>query len=151
MKIDRISIALASLAGVLLVAAPALAEDPSASSPGTGQERAEFCKENPEKCQEARARRQAFCKDNPEKCEQMKQKRAERREFCKANPEKCEEQRARRKERRAEFQAKCAAEPDKCEQMKQERRERFQKRHGVAKPPSGGVKAPSDSAPQPPE
>ncbi|MDH4023388.1 MAG: hypothetical protein OEV14_09700, partial [Gammaproteobacteria bacterium] len=42
--------------------------------------RKEFCKENPGKCEEARARRRDFCAANPEKCEQrreeMKAKRA---------------------------------------------------------------------------
>lgn len=137
MSLARIQIAFATLAALLLIAAPALAEDQPPPGPGMGHQRAEFCKENPQQCEEQRAR--------------MKQKRAERQEFCKQNPEKCEEQRARRQERRAEFQAKCAADPAKCEQMKQERRERFQKRHGGAKAPAGAGQLPSDSASPPPE
>jgi len=132
MKLDRIAIALASVAGLLLIAGPALADE----APAPGQQRAEFCKQNPQKCEEARAKREAFCKQKPETCAQMKEKRAERRELCQQNPEKCAQQRERMKERRADMQAKCAADPAKCEQMKQERRERFQKRHGGVTPPA---------------
>jgi hypothetical protein len=120
------------IVGLLLLASPVRAEDPTTPPP----DRAEFCKQNPGKCEEARAKRDAFCKENPEKCEQVRQKRAERREFCKQNPEKCAEQRERMKQRRAEMQAKCAADPAKCEEMKKERRERFQKRHGGGSPPA---------------
>ena len=147
MRLDRITIALASVAGLLLMASPVLADNPQ--GPWTKEQSAEFCKQNPQKCQAGREKREAFCQENPAKCEQMKQKRAERQEFCKQNPQKCEEQRARMKEKRAEFQAKCAEDPAKCEQMKQERRERFQKRHGGAKPPA--TTPPSEAVPQPPE
>ena len=129
MSRNKIPIALASLAALLLAASPVLAEDPA-----------------PRKFDRAE-----FCQQNPEKCEQMKQRRAERQAFCKENPQKCEEQRARMKQKRAEFKAKCEADPAKCEQMKQERRERWQKRHG------GGAGAPkaeppaSEGAQPPPE
>ncbi|MSR09498.1 MAG: hypothetical protein EXR82_08275 [Gammaproteobacteria bacterium] len=77
-----------------------------------------------------------FCKANPEKCEQMQARRAARREFCQANPEKCQEQRAQLKERRAELQAKCQADPAKCEEMKDQARKRFQDRMGGPPPPA---------------
>ena len=93
----------------------------------------EFCKDNPGKCEEARAKRQEFCKTSPEKCEQMKQKHAERREFCKANPEKCKKQREEMHARRAEMEARCKADPAKCEEMKDQAR---QKMHDwMGKPP----------------
>ena len=45
-----------------------------------------------------RAERQEFCKANPEKCEeqraQMQAKRAELEEKCKADPAKCDEMKA---------------------------------------------------------
>lgn len=82
----------------------------------------EFCKENPGKCEEARARRQ---------------------EFCKANPEKCKEQRAAMKAKRAEMQAKCQADPAKCEEMKAEARKKFQDKMGGQPPPAPPPTAPS--------
>ena len=62
------------------------------------EQRREQCKADPEKCRaEAQARREQWCKDNPEKCREMKAKAEERREQCKANPEKCRaEAKARR-------------------------------------------------------
>jgi EF hand len=54
------------------------------------QQRREECKANPEKCRtEAQARREQWCKDNPEKCREEKARAQQRREECKANPEKC--------------------------------------------------------------
>ena len=121
MRHERSSWAFAAIVGVLLIAGPAFAED----VPSPKRDRAEFCKQN------------------PERCEQMKQRRAEREEFCNQNPQKCEEQRARMKQRRAEFKAKCEADPAWCEQKKQERRERFHERHGM--------EPANEGAPQPPE
>ena len=107
MRMQQIFLAVIATASVL--GAPLLAQaDVSSPPPLPGKE---FCKDNPGKCDEARARRQEFCAENPDKCEQMKAKRAERREFCKANPEKCKEQREAMKARRAEMQAKCQADP----------------------------------------
>src|SRR5262245_10174649 len=46
------------------------------------------------------AERQEWCKANPEKCNEMKAKRQERQEACKANPDKCRaEAQAKRDER----------------------------------------------------
>ena len=65
------------------------------------EERREQCKADPEKCRaEAQARREQWCKNNPEKCREMKAKAEQRREQCKADPEKCRaEARARSRER----------------------------------------------------
>jgi len=65
------------------------------------EERREQCKADPEKCRaEAQARREQWCKDNPEKCREMKAKAEQRREQCKADPEKCRaEAQARVRER----------------------------------------------------
>jgi hypothetical protein len=100
--------------------------------------RNEVCKEDPGKCDEARARREEFCKANPQKCEeqreQMKAKRAERQEFCKANPETCKEQREQMKAKRAEMQARCEADPAKCDAMKAEARKNMKGRMGGPPP-----------------
>ena len=114
----------------LCLAGAALGEE---GAPPPGPPSAEFCKENPGKCEEAREKHAAWCKENPEKCDQLKQKRAERREFCKQNPEKCEQQRAKMRERRDELKAKCEADPERCEEMKQQARERGKARRGGAK------------------
>jgi len=121
---------LASIAGLLLAASLAFAEDTPMPTPHEPA----FCKENPGKCEQARARHEAFCRENPEKCEQWKEKRAERQAYCQQNPEKCEQQRERMKQRRAEMQARCAADPEKCEEMKQARRERRKNRLGGGMP-----------------
>lgn len=101
MRPHRNLLALASIVG-LLGGGVASAEDESSLPPHWR----EFCKENPGKCEEARAKHKAFCQENPKQCEQMKQKRAERREWCKQNPEKCAQQSAEWKQRRAERKAK---------------------------------------------
>jgi len=92
--------------------------------------RKEVCKENPGKCDEARARRREFCQANPEKCKQMEEKRAQRREFCKANPAKCKAQREQMRAKRAEMRARCEADPARCEDKKDEARERVKDRKG---------------------
>ena len=131
MRMHKTLLGLISIAGLLLGARLAMADDPAAAEPLPPLPGREFCKENPGKCAEARARRQAFCEKNPEKCEQMKQKLAERRNYCRQNPEKCEQQREERQKRHAEMQAKCAADPAKCNEMKQQMRERHQQHQGM--------------------
>jgi hypothetical protein len=131
-----------------LAALPARADD-KAPPPMPG---AAWCKENPGKCQEARAKHEQWCKDNPKQCEQWKQKRSERQQFCKDNPKKCEEQRAEMKQHHQEMQAECAKDPAKCEQMKQQARERMQARHGkgpAATPPKQVSPAPEAPAAPP--
>jgi hypothetical protein len=131
MRIYRAFLALTAVSGLWFGAGMALADD-TVPSKGAGVGDAQFCKDNPEKCEKFKEKRDAFCKDNPEKCEEWKQKRAERQQFCKENPKKCEEQRAAMKERRAEIKAKCEADPEKCDQIKQQARERFKERHGMS-------------------
>jgi hypothetical protein len=140
MRPHKILLVLAPIAGFLLAASLVFAEDappatPPPSGPGSGHMR-EFCKQNPGKCEEARAKHAAFCQENPEKCEQMKQRRAERQAYCEQNPEKCEQQRAQMKQHRAEMQAKCAADPAKCQEMKQQMRGHFQGKHGSGPSPA---------------
>jgi hypothetical protein len=132
MSLQKTLLGLGAIAGLLLGARAAFAEDEPPPLPRAG-----FCQENPGKCEEARAKHAAFCQENPEKCEEFRQKRAERRELCKQDPEKCEEQRAAMKQHRAEMKAKCEADPAKCDQMKQQARERQKARHGSGAPPSG--------------
>ena len=125
-----------------LAALPARADDQAPPPLPSGA----LCKNNPGKCQEARAKHEQWCKDNPGKCEQWKQKRTEREQFCKNNPKKCEEQRAAMKQRKQEMQAECAKDPSKCEQMKQQARERMQERHGKGP----GATPPKQVAPEAP-
>jgi hypothetical protein len=115
----------------LLLGTTALQADESAIPPRPGQE---FCKENPGKCEEARAKRKEFCTANPEKCaaqrKQMKARRAEMKEKCKADPEKCEQMKQEMRQRRDEMKAQCKADPAKCEEMKQEMRQKYQGKYG---------------------
>ena len=137
MHLHKTALGFISIAGLWLGASLALADDVApAGHPGGPGGGSEWCKENPGKCEEARAKHEAFCKENPEKCEQWNQKRAEREAYCKDNPQKCAEQREQFKQHRAEMKAKCEADPAKCEEMKQARRERFMKRHGNGSEPS---------------
>lgn len=133
MRTCKVLLGVAAIAGLWLGASAALADDAPPAGP-----RAEWCKQNPEKCKELRAKREAFCKENPQKCEEMKQKAAQRQEFCKQNPEKCEQQRAAMKQRMADLKAKCDADPAKCEEMKQQARARWKERHG-ANPPENSA------------
>jgi hypothetical protein len=110
-------LALVSITGLWFGVGPARADDLS-PPPRPGRE---FCKENPGKCEEARARHAAFCQENPQKCEQARQRRAERRERCKQDPEKCAEQKAAMKKRREERQARCQADPSQCDEGMQHR------------------------------
>jgi len=120
MRLISNAFGLLPVVGLLLLASPAFADEPTVPP----KDRAAYCKENPGKCEEARAKHDAFCKENPEKCEQMNQKHAERQAYCKQHPEKCEQQRARMKQHHDEMQAKCAADPAKCEELKKAQRER---------------------------
>ena len=135
---------LGSVSAVLLgfgLAAGAVRAEDQAPPPMPG---AAWCKENPGKCEAARAKHEQWCKDNPKQCEQWKQKRAEREQFCKDNPKKCEEQRAAMKQRHQEMQAECEKDPAKCEQMKQQARARMQARHGGG---MGAAAPPKEVAP----
>jgi hypothetical protein len=149
MRIYRAFLALTAVSGLWFGAGMVLADD-TVPSKGAGVGDAQFCKDNPEKCEKFKEKRDAFCKENPEKCEEWQQKRAERQQFCRENPQKCEEQRAAMKERRAELKEKCAADPEKCDEMKQQMRERW-KAHGG---PGAGMqrgKQPGGTPPTPPK
>ncbi len=121
----------------LLLGATALAADETTIPPKPGRE---FCKENPGKCEEAKAKRKEFCQSNPEKCEeqraQMKARKAEMKEKCKADPEKCEQMKQEMRQRRDEMKAKCKADPAKCEEMKQEMRQQYKEMYGSGKGPA---------------
>jgi len=80
------------------------------------EERRAQCKADPEKCRaEMQAQREQWCKANPEKCRELKAKAEQRREECKANPEKCRDMKARAEQRREE----CKADPAKCRPARQ--------------------------------
>jgi hypothetical protein len=66
--------------------------------------------------EERKARFEEWCKANPEKCEEAKAKVRKRREECKADPEKC---RAEAKARREQW---CRDNPEKCQELKDKRR-----------------------------
>jgi hypothetical protein len=129
MRPHRTLFTLVSIVG-LLGAPLALAEDESPPFPGR-----EFCKENPGKCEEARAKHAAWCEKYPDRCAKAKERQAERREWCEKNPEECAKKEAewkqRRAERRAELKAKCEADPAKCEEMKQQMRDKRQQKLGT--------------------
>jgi hypothetical protein len=98
----------------------------SISTPADRKARFEqWCKENPEKCREAKAKaeqRRDECKADPEKCRAEAQARLE--QWCKDNPERCREMKAKAQQRRDE----CKADPEKCRAELQARgRERFKK------------------------
>ena len=113
---------LAGAVAILLAfaAAPVLtAEGTPGAAPGkdmaAGKEKFEqWCKANPEKCKELKARHEA-CKADPEKCKAERQARRE--EWCKANPEKCKEMQARREA--------CKADPEKCKAERKAKREQW--------------------------
>ena len=65
-----------------------------------------------------KARFEQWCKDNPEKCREMKAKAEQRREQCKADPEKC---RAEAQARREQW---CKDNPEKCRELKARMEER---------------------------
>ena len=129
----------------LFLGATTLQADESAAPPRPGRE---FCKENPGKCEEARAKRKEFCTANPDKCREqrgeMKARRAEMKEKCDADPEKCEQMKQDMRQRRDEMKAKCQADPAKCEEMKQGMREKRNGMHG----PRLGTRHPANSHPR---
>jgi hypothetical protein len=126
MRTHKTLLCLASIAGLLLGAQLALADDPTPETSPPPLPGRKYCKENPGKCEEARAKHAAWCQENPEKCkerqedrdrerdlrdEEREKKRAERRAYCKENPETCKAERAQRRQRKAEIEAKCKADP----------------------------------------
>lgn len=70
-------------------------------SPEQRQAARERCQADPAKCRaESRARREQWCKDNAEKCSEAKARAQQRREQCKADPEKCRAEAKAREEAR---------------------------------------------------
>ncbi|MGH8641104.1 MAG: hypothetical protein ACRET6_05305 [Burkholderiales bacterium] len=65
--------------------------------------------------EERKARFEEWCKANPGKCEEAKAKAQQRREECKADPEKC------RAESKARLEQFCRDNPEKCQEMKNKR------------------------------
>ena len=90
----------------------ATARPDSGMAPADRKARSEqWCKDNPEKCREMKAKaeqRREQCKADPEKCRAEMQ--AHREQWCKDNPEKCREMKARMEERRRQ----CEANPEQC-------------------------------------
>jgi len=90
-------------------------------------------------------RHQEFCKDNPQRCEELKAKRDQMREQCKQDPAACEkkreEMRAKMKQRMEE---RCKADPARCETMKKRFEER-QVRGERRGPPPVAVPNPSSN------
>jgi hypothetical protein len=84
----------------------------------------QWCKDNPEKCREAKAKLEQWreqCKADPEKCRAEMQAGAQ--QWCKENPEKCRELKAKAERRREE----CRADPEKCRAEREALRERPRK------------------------
>jgi len=84
----------------------------------------QWCKDNPEKCREAKAKLGQWreqCKAEPEKCRAEMQAGAQ--QWCKDNPEKCRELKAKAEQRREE----CRADPEKCRAEREALRERSNK------------------------
>jgi hypothetical protein len=84
----------------------------------------QWCKDNPEKCREAKAKLEQWreqCKAEPEKCRAEMQAGAQ--QWCTENPEKCRELKAKAEQRREE----CRADPEKCRAEREALRERRNK------------------------
>ena len=82
----------------------------------------QWCKDNPEKCREAKAKAEQWreqCKADPEKCRAEMQAAAQ--QWCKDNPEKCRELKAKGQQRREE----CRADPEKCRAEREALKERL--------------------------
>jgi hypothetical protein len=105
-----------------LFAGVALADD-IAGKPGPGQNRGQWCADNPQKCQEMKTRMQEKCAQDPKRCKEMKARTADLKAKCDANPEECQKQREQMKSRRAEMRAKCEANPEECKKRREEIRE----------------------------
>ena len=97
------------LSGLSLFTGVALAEE-GAGKPMPGGDRAQRCAENPQKCEEMKARLKEKCAQDPKRCEEMKAHMVERKAKCDANPEACKEQREKMRAKRKE----CKENPEKC-------------------------------------
>ncbi len=103
MRTLKLILAPALLLGAL--ALPAVANTAPAPAPAVENPGMQMCKDNPQKCEEMKARREAFCKNNPQTCESRKEARQARRKWCEQNPDKCQklkDEQAQRQERAQE-------------------------------------------------
>ena len=75
------------IAAAIAVAAVATQTAPSLASEGVPG--ATVRSDSGKSAADRKARFEQWCKDNPEKCREMKAKAEQRREQCKADPEKC--------------------------------------------------------------
>ena len=91
-----------------------------------------FCANNPERCEQMRARLDAACQKDPSTCAAKKAKLDERigklRAKCEANPDACAKKKEQMRKRAAEWKAKCDADPQACEEKKAELRKRLEQR-----------------------
>lgn len=87
-------------------------------------QREQWCKDNPAKCEEVKARHEAFCKENPQTCEERKAAREKRKAECEANPAACRKMKDERKARHEKMKAACKDNPKECEKRRKEMRER---------------------------
>jgi hypothetical protein len=67
----------------------------------------------------------AACGQNPDRCEQL---RAKWQAKCAQDPVACEQKKAKLQQRAAEFKAKCEADPQACEAKQAKLRERLEQR-----------------------
>lgn len=115
----------AFVAATLSVGAPAFAED-AAMSP----EKHKWCQDNPQKCEEKKAKRAAWCQDNPAQCEKAKARHEEMRKKCEADPVACEKRREERRQRHEEFRKLCETDRAACDKKREEMKQRRQERQG---------------------
>jgi len=91
---------------------------------GAPPDRAQWCAENPQKCEAAKARFQEKCDKDPVRCAQLKVRMADRKAYCDANPEQCQKEREQLRESHAKMRAWCENNPDKCQAKRGPMRER---------------------------
>ena len=123
-RIMTAALALAFLAAPMLAPATERISGATVEATGSGNEGGrharfeEWCRSDPAKCEEARARRaeqREKCKADPEACRAERRARFE--QWCKDNQEKCQAIRARREQ--------CRENPEQC---RAERQARFSER-----------------------
>jgi len=115
----------------------AQAQEAAPATPKSSPNAQQPCKDHPGTGGRFKERHEAFCKDNPQRCEEMKAKREQMREQCKQDPAACEkkreEMRTKMKER---FEERCKADPQRCEAMKKRWEEHQQQRPTPGKAPA---------------
>ena len=106
-----------------LAASPAFAGDEFVPE-GAPAKDGKFCKENPAKCEEWKARHEQFCKNNPETCKQGAAAREKRRAWCDANPKECQKLKEERQARHQKMREWCHANPGECKERREEMKQR---------------------------